>query len=395
MPSFVSIAALVLGSWQGGGQKTALLDDDIRPFSIHLSRDGRKLAVCGGTQKGGDWKIFDLTDGRCAVNGMDGKLRCGGARSVRLSHNGALIAVGGNGSNFFLANAKTGALVWDLTKLGHVSVIDDLLFTPDDKYLISTGSDMMIRVWDIENKRPHAVFRFTSTNKNFNRWQSPLYTEPAKLVYDIGGKYYLFGKSCALSPDGKVLAVAGNQESKVPVLDLAMGKIVKEIKTSQETANALEYTPDGKWLLVGGPMENAKIEIWDTEKSELVASFGKHDWSVSCLAISPDKKTIVSGGVKDGFRVWDVATGKQKFSYFTREDKRLPKVKVFPDGSKYVGNECRAAGVAFLPDGKTFLIVPHWGPMMGEVYFHDTATGEPVDYRERVKALPREKAPPR
>src|SRR5262249_34384351 len=129
------------------------------------------------------------------------------------------------------------------------------------------------------------------------------------------------------------------------------------------------------------------IEICDVEKNEVVATFGKHDWSISRLAISPDKKTVISGGVHDGFRVWDVATGKQKFSYFTKDDPRMPREsRPYSDGSKYVQKQCRAAGVAFLPDGKTFLFVPgDW--IRTEVYFHDTATGQPVDFRKAVKEL--------
>ena len=57
----------------------------------------------------------------------------------------------------------------------------------------------------------------------------------------------------------------------------------------------------------------------------------------------------------------------------------------------YVQKEAASAGVAFLPDGKTFLIAPHWTMWKTEIYFHDTATGEPADFREAVKRLPAEK----
>jgi WD40 repeat protein len=109
---------------------------------------------------------------------------------------------------------------------------------------------------------------------------------------------------------------------------------------------------------------------------------------VTHLALSPDKKTLVSGGVRDGFRVWDVETGKQKFSYFHKDDPRLPRVTEFPDGSRHVQDKARSAGVSFLPDGKTFLIAPQWTLAKAEIYFHDTETGRPVDFRDAVKRLP-------
>lgn len=342
--------------------------------------------MSGGALNGGDWKIFDLVNGKCAVNGMEGKLRCWGAWAVRLSADNSLMAVGGNYNNFFLVEAKTGNLVWDLTKEGHVGVIHNLYFTPDNKYLISTAGNMMIRVWDIENKKSQAVFRLTSTNPMFNQLRDPLDNERAKMRYNVEGKFKAI-ESCAMSPDGKMLAIGGNLEGKVPLLDIASGKIGKTIDIKQPIANSVEFSPDGKWLLVSGrdpKSDDGAIEIWDIEKNSLVKALGVRGRPV----ISPDKKTLAASG-SDGFRVWDVTTGKQKFSYFTKEDPRLPKIKIFGDGSMAVEKECDNGAVAFLPDGQTFLIVPHWRSSSAEVYFHDTATGEPVDFRKRVAALPK------
>src|SRR5712692_10753336 len=53
----------------------ALLDDDLRPSCVQLSRDGKKIAVAGGSQRGGPWKIFNLMDGKCLLNGLDSNTR--------------------------------------------------------------------------------------------------------------------------------------------------------------------------------------------------------------------------------------------------------------------------------------------------------------------------------
>ena len=118
------LGSVLLGLFQAQSGKTVLCDGDLRPDRIHLSGDGKKLAMSGGAAKGGDWKIFDLADGKCAVNGMEGNVRCWGAWAVRLSADNCLMAVGGNYNNFFLVDAKTGKLVWDLTNEGHVGVVE-------------------------------------------------------------------------------------------------------------------------------------------------------------------------------------------------------------------------------------------------------------------------------
>ncbi len=373
-----------------------LLGGELCPFCSHLSRDGKAIVVAGGTQMNGDWKIFDLATGECKVNGTDGRLRCGGAWGAALSDDKSLLAVGGNSNSLFLVRADSGRLYWDLTSEARHGHIQQVFFTPGRKFLISRGFFPFIRVWDLEKKELNAVFRFPSTNPRLNFWKNEAYEERTKRVFDMEGKYNELGQ-LALAPDGKTLALGGNLDGEIPLIDLETGKLVKTIKLKRKYGLCLQFSADGKWLAVGGgagavgesPLAGS-VEIWDVEKNELVTSFGKHegstlllDGSILHIAMSPDKKSVVTGGVGDGFRVWDVATGKQKFSYFTKEDPRLPRIKVFPDGSKLVEKDIRSAGVAFLPDGKTFLIVPeHWST---EIYFHDTATGEAVDFRKAVK----------
>ena len=140
--------------------------------------------------------------------------------AVALSHDNRLVAIGGNRNTLYLASSTTGELVWDLTREGHAGFIQQVLFTSNDKYLISIASDMMVRVWDLEKKTPHAVYRFSSTNPNLNLWKNPLYKERAKTVHDIDGTYYSLGL-CALSPDGKFLAIGGSTEGKIPFLELS------------------------------------------------------------------------------------------------------------------------------------------------------------------------------
>ncbi len=384
----------------GAEKKTGpLVDGDLRPNSAHLSRDGRLLLVAGS-----EWKIFDLATGKCKVDGTKGPVRCRGVWGAHLSDDNGLVAVGGGGDNLFVIDASSGKLLWDFEGKARLGVVGGTLFTPDGKYLITTGHYALIRIWDVQNKSAHAAFRYTSTNSGLNVWLQAWYFEPAKHLYEIKGTYSGIG-GLALTPDGKIMAVGGNLDGEIPLIELATGKVVKTIQLKRKYGSSLQFSADGKWLAVGGgprakdeaPLAGS-VEIWDVEKNELVAAFGKHEGgtfqregSIPQIAISPDKKTVLTGGGSDGFRVWEIATGKQKFSYFTRKDPRMPRVTGFPDGSQHVEKDTRSAGVAFLPDGKSFMIAPHWMYGKTEIYFHDTATGEPVDFRKAVKRLPAEK----
>jgi WD40 repeat protein len=319
-------------------------------------------------------------------SGLDFKERCGGAFGVALSPDRSLIAFGGNGSKLFLVDLKSGKLLWDLGKDGHTNIVNSVYFTPDGKCMVSNGGDGTMRIWDIEKRKSLALFKFRT------RFFPLLEGEKSPRVHEMAGDYD-YSMRFALSPDGRTVAVGGNTRGEIPFVELDTGKIVKNLKIKQDLAWSVQFTADGKWLIVGGSQHKGIIEIWDIEKDKIVTSFGRHEWGICHLVISPDKKTLVSGGVSDGFRVWDVASGKQKFSYFTKDDPRMPRIKVVREDAKpTISEHTRSAGCAFLPDGKTFLIVPHWTFWNTEIYFHDTATGRPVDYRERVKALPGTKA---
>lgn len=417
---FSFAVALCFVPQTGGAQEKPgpLLDDAFCVCAVSLSRDGKLLLVAGPTREGGDWKIFDLATGKCKVDGTKGTIRCGGgAPGGHLSDDNALAALGGSGHSLFLVDVASGKLVCDLEEKKRLGATGQVLFTPDGKYLITSGGDSTIRVWDVQNRSAHSAFRYTALGPpGANGWLQPWFFEPARNLYEIKGRFSNAGSASAvLMPDGKVMAVTGNLDGEIPSFELATGKVVKTIKLKRKYASSLQFSADGKWLVAGGGGSRIRddtplcgsMEIWDVEKNELVAALGKHEGyrfaevsSINHIAISPDKKTIASGG-GDGFRVWDVATGKQKFSYFTKDDPRLPRVEpdFYPDGKPYVQQTGYSSGACFLPDGKTFMIAPQWTMGKTEIYFHDTATGELVDFRERVRALPAAKkakdAPPK
>jgi WD40 repeat protein len=178
-------------------------------------------------------------------------------------------------------------------------------------------------------------------------------------------------RTVVFSPDGRSLAVGGGQpgedrddepepkwkvrplQPSIVILDAASGRIRKELKGEHSTQQ-LRYTPDGKKLVAsGGPQP---ITVWDPATGRLLDKLGVFQrgggsmvltsdgrtlvseepsgwvcvrrldgepvrrWRVPVyasgliLALSPDDRTLLTGGAQDpGFRLWDITTGEEKF----------------------------------------------------------------------------------
>src|ERR1022692_3964749 len=100
-----------------------------------------------------------------------------------------------------------------------------------------------------------------------------------------------------------------SRDLKVVFLNLESGKILKTMEAKFPRIASAAFTQDRKWLVISG---------FETRNGE-------------------NRSTMICN--LDGVRVWDIATRKQKYSYFTKDDPRLPREKIYFDGSKRVQKE--------------------------------------------------------
>jgi WD40 repeat protein len=343
------LALAAVGVEAQGPASPPFSEDDSSNYAFCLSRDGKKLAL--GYVDG--WSIWDVASRRRV---RIGQIWC--AHALAFSPDGLLLAVGANGGQLQVIDTTAGLVLWDLSRKGHIAPVRHLEFTPDRRFLVSGGGDAMLRIWDVRERKPHIVFRFTCKDEFLNHWKSPPPGWPAEeakvitvpgVVSDIG--------NFAVSPDSKHVAVPLGPFD-VKVYELATGKVVRTFRTAQDIPFSACYSADGKLLALGGACEKGTIEVWDVAEGKRLTTLKGHKHTVLHLAFSPDKATLLSAGVMDGARVWDVKTGRRKYAYY--QDK-----------------ETEVVGVAFLPDGKTFVTLPHHPPG-SPAQFWDTATGKEV-----------------
>jgi WD40 repeat protein len=220
-------------------------------------------------------------------------------RAVAFSHNGDLLGIAGSNNVIKLWDVKTGQFLRSLTIVStgdgettasnilevtnftvkHMELKDKLSpddplrrilgpstwhigFSLDDKFLVAGGEDQVVRVWDVTTgKRIHALLGHT----------------------DIIS-------SVAFSADGEIVASA-SLDKTIRLWSATTGRLL-HILTDKVTQAEIS--------------KSAKVS-WDEQKKKLQEPIG----GITCIAFSPDSKTLVSGDRNRMIRLWDVKTGQQ------------------------------------------------------------------------------------
>jgi WD40 repeat protein len=234
---------------------------------------------------------------------------------------------------------------------GHETPMYALAFSADGRRLLSSAGDA-VAVWEtVTGKRlrdlpAHPHLTFSPDGRLFAYPDGPsLHVEDikgAKLFQIVGEEL-----GWAFSPDGKRLATRG-EDRTLRVWDTATGK---ELQTfaAPGAGSPAGFSADGKLLAAH---DGGRLRLWDLAKGEEVRPFGGHRAAVTCLAASPDGRTLLTGGEDCTARVWEADTGKERA------------VVPFPEEA--------VKAVAFAPDGRTAAAAGH----DGSVRLFDVATGK-------------------
>lgn len=227
------------------------------------------------------------------------------------SPDGETLISGSQDGSIKVWDVESGQLLRSMRPAGHVGLIRDVAFSPDEEtvaaaYFDRTDQDNSVRLWRVSNGK---LLRRINVEK-YDGYET---------------------RTVDFSPDGKTLVTA-YEKGAYQIRRVADGSLVSEVQDYH--IYGAYFSPDGKKIVTdppaGGVGSEANIQIWRVKDGRRLLKIGV-EGNVSWVDFGPDGDTIIAGihGLGE-FIIFDADDGRELRS--VRAHKRLNDVVFSPDG---------------------------------------------------------------
>jgi WD40 repeat protein/beta-lactamase regulating signal transducer with metallopeptidase domain len=280
--------------------------------ALAFAPDGKTLASAGSDRVATLWDLASLVP-TASLKGHRGTIR-----ALAFSPDGKTLASAGEDAEVRLWDPNNGRERAILS--GHSDMVTALAFTPTGASLASGGLDSSIKLWDVKTYRERATLAghaegvgalafapgarqlaSTGYDGTVRLWDASAPTLSASAILEFPGE----ARGLAFASDGKLLYATGPARG-LAAFDPMSGPIDLGMPGN---GASLAVTPDGKWLVIGGL--DGKVRLLDAATRREVAALEGHSGEVRALAIGLGGKVLASGGIDGRVLIRDLAPGSK------------------------------------------------------------------------------------
>ena len=385
------------------GQKLAVIDSDKRGITLwdlavrkivarlpgdqplavlQFSADGKILAA--GTFQG-VITLWDVAAGRehiSAITAHGEPLFAAG-----FSPDGRLLATGSEDETIKLWDTKTGRLLDTLR--GHEAGIWSLVFSPDGKRLVSGSQDQTLKVWNVARTPVTETVAGLTQSLSDNQWQEIVWSPDSTLLagscqdesvklwdaktLELRGVFPQAAHALAFGRDGKTI-LTRRSDGTIQFCEVGTGKIKPDLLETVPLKDwtCLAVSPDRKTMAIG--KRSGALEFWDLKNGKIDQQ-PTHTRRVAGVTFSPDGGTVVSSDFHGVIKVWDVSR-RRSSSRFQPQSSPISSIAISPDGKTLAtGRTDRAINLWDLKTGKLVVTLNgHKGPVWAVSFSPDGKT---------------------
>lgn len=242
--------------------------------------------------------------------------------AIVYSPNGKFIASTGWDKTIKVWDAESGALVHDF--VAHDGAVNCLAYSRDNKMLISGARDNSVRIWDTAMNMKYSLYGHQNTINAVLIDPSLRYAysggdDMMLKVWDLKKK----GESRTLkkmprkindivvSIRGRDIYVATEGPDIYNLTVVGKEKLIFSGHTDE--VNDIEYAFNNRYLISGSSDKTAII--WDVKNGKALQTLKGHTWKVTQVAFSVDSRFAITGSTDGTVKLWDVETGKELYSF--------------------------------------------------------------------------------
>jgi WD40 repeat protein len=314
---------------------TATLSNGVKFERMQFSPDGRVLAACGNDNRAYLWDpIAGRVLGASTPHGAH-------LLDVSFSPDGRVLATASYDGTFRLCDAASG-IAW--ATLGRGPPVWCIAFAPHRTNLLATATDDgLVRLWDTGTRQTVGTLRGHADNvqalafSHDGRWLATGGQDHTVKLWDadaqLEGRSMLrqasLVSSFAFAPDSRTLAVVEPDSARLWLWDSVTRRTNHLINSEARSLWCAAVSPDGRTLATGGL--DASVRLWNLPDLQPRAVLRGHGFAVESITFSPDGRRVVSASRDGTLKVWD-AVGGEWVATLSSHRSAVRAVAFSPDG---------------------------------------------------------------